>query len=340
MNIAAASKIAIVGVIAGSRYPLLGSEPRRVLMNQTPMPMEKIDTTTSRKSIGFPSVTTVTSLPLAIDATMTMTLQTIIEHKRGEIVACKEKRPLEDLRAEVENCERPRNFFGAVVNGHTRGSTSVIAEIKRKSPSAGVIREDFDPVAIALAYEKAGASAISCLTDTQFFGGNLDTIQQIRSAISLPVLRKDFIIDEYQIWESRAAGADALLLIAEVLPEGQLVDCMILAQELGMTSLVEVHDMENLLKVQQYIGFPHAGYCLLGINNRNLETMKTDINHTIRLIDVVDDPRCVVSESGITSSEDLDRLRAHGVHIVLVGESLMKQPCPGDALASLIRMNP
>lgn len=236
--------------------------------------------------------------------------------------------------------ERPRNFFGAVVNGHTRGSTSVIAEIKRKSPSAGIIRESFDPVAIALAYEKAGATAISCLTDTHFFGGKLEFIEQIRSAVALPVLRKDFVVDEYQIWEARAAGADAVLLIAEVLSEGQLLDGMILAQELGMTSLVEVHDMENLLKVQQHIGFPHAGYCLLGINNRNLETMTTDLNHTIRMIDVVDSPRNVVSESGISEPEDLDRLRALGVHIVLVGESLMKQPCPGEALASLIRMNP
>ena len=156
----------------------------------------------------------------------------------------------------------------------------------------------------------------------------------------MPVLRKDFIIDEYQIWEARAAGADAILLIAEVLSEGQLVDSMILAQTLGMTSLVEVHDMENLLKVQQYIGFPHAGYSLLGINNRNLDTMSTDINHTIRMIDVIEDPRNVVSESGISEPKDLDRLRAIGVHVVLVGESLMKQPCPGEALATLIGTNP
>lgn len=340
MNIAAASKIAIVGVIAGSRYPLLGSELRRVLTNHIPIPIENNVKSTSRKLMGFPSATPDSSLPLAIEVNMTITLQTIIECKREEVASCKENTPLEAVRAEAEDCDRPRNFFGAVVNGHTRGSTSVIAEIKRKSPSAGLIREDFDPVAIALAYEKAGASAISCLTDTHFFGGNLKYIQQIRSAVSLPVLRKDFIVDEYQIWEARAAGADAVLLIAEVLPEGQLVDGMLLAQELGMTSLVEVHDMENLLKVQQYIGFPHAGYCLLGINNRSLETMSTDINHTIRMIDVVDDPKTVVSESGITKPDDLDRLRAHGVHIVLVGESLMKQPCPGQALASLIRMNP
>jgi indole-3-glycerol phosphate synthase len=146
-------------------------------------------------------------------------------------------------------------------------------------------------------------------------------------------------VDEYQIWEARAAGADAVLLISEVLSEGELVDFMILAQKLGMTTLVEAHDMGNLLKVQQYVGFPHAGYCLLGINNRNLETMTTDINHTIRMVDVVEDASIVVSESGITKPADLDKLRIHGIHIVLVGESLMKQPDPGKALSSLIRMN-
>jgi len=271
---------------------------------------------------------------------MTITLKTIIEYKREEVATCKKKRELEDVRAEAEAMEKPRNFFGAVVNSHTRGSTSVIAEIKRMSPSAGVIREDFDPVDIALAYEKAGAAAISCLTDTHFFGGNLEFIQQIRSCVRLPVLRKDFIIDEYQIWEARAAGADAVLLISEVLPEGQLVDLKILAQKLGMTSLVEAHDMGNLLKIQQHVGFPHAGYCLVGINNRNLETMKTDLNHTIRMVDVLDDTSVVVSESGICNPEDLDKLRMHGVNIVLIGESLMKQPCPGEALAALIRMNP
>ena len=271
---------------------------------------------------------------------MTITLQKIIEYKREEVAKCKAERPLTELQGVAKDADKARNFFGAVVNSHTKGSTSVIAEVKRKSPSAGVIREDFDPVAIALAYEKAGAAAISCLTDTEFFGGNLAFIEQIRDVVSLPVLRKDFIIDSYQIWEARAAGADAILLISEVLSEGQLLDYMILSQKLGMTILLEVHDMENLLKVQQHIGFPHAGYCLLGINNRNLKTMKTDLTHTLRMIDVVDDPAIVVSESGITSAEDLDKLRSVGVHAVLVGESLMKEPCPGEALSKLIRMNP
>ncbi len=271
---------------------------------------------------------------------MAITLQKIIAHKRDEVAQSKKERPLEVVRESAESADRPRNFFGAVVNGHTKSSTSVIAEVKRMSPSAGLIRDDFDPVAIALAYEKAGASAISCLTDTHFFGGKLEFITAIRQHVALPVLRKDFIVDEYQILEARCAGADAVLLISEVLSEGQIVDYMILAQKLGMTTLVEAHDMGNLLKVQQHIGFPHAGYCLLGINNRNLNTMTTDLNHTLRMIDVVEEPSIIVSESGIKQPEDLDKLRANGVHIVLVGESLLKQPDPGQALAQLIRMNP
>ena len=283
---------------------------------------------------------TSSKLPFATEVAMAITLKTIIEHKRGELSLLKKDRPLEEVKEAADAASRPRNFFGAVVNGHTLSSTSVIAEIKRKSPSAGLIREDFNHVDIAKAYEKAGAAAISCLTDVEFFGGNLTFLQDLKNEVSLPILRKDFISDEYQIWESKAAGADAVLLIAEVLPEGQLVDLMILAQKLGMTTLVESHDMGNLLKVQQYAGFPHKGYCLLGINNRNLETMETDLNHTVRMADVIDDASIVVSESGISAPGDLDRLRRHGIHIVLVGEFLMKQEDPGAALSALIRMNP
>ncbi len=308
--------------------------------NQTPIAMEKITSRRVVKSNKGTSAVCNSSLPLATGAQMAITLNTIIDFKRVEVARQRKAKPLEEVRAQAEEQDRPRNFFGAVVNGHTRGSTSVIAEVKRKSPSAGVIREDFDPVAIAKCYEKHGAAAISCLTDSEFFGGSLEYLSKIRGAVALPVLRKDFIVDEYQIWEARAAGADAILLIAEVLPEGQIVDFLILAQKLGMTTLIEAHDMDNLLKVQQHVGFPHAGYCLLGINNRNLETMNTDISHTVRMVDVIEDTSVVVSESGITEPEDLDRLRIHGVHIVLVGESLMSQPCPGEALAALIRMNP
>lgn len=285
------------------------------------------------------STGSVPAVPLATQHTMATTLHDIIEHKRGEVDRAKTERPQGELEHAARDAEEPRNFFGAVVNGHTQGSTSVIAEVKHKSPSAGVIRDDFDAASIAAEYEKAGAAAISCLTDEHFFGGKLAYIQEIRDVVKLPVLRKDFIIDAYQVWEARAGGADAILLIAEVLSEGQLMDYMILAHELRMTSLVEAHNMDQLLKIQGHIGFPHAGYSLLGINNRDLTTMDTDLSHTIRLIDVVENTSIVVSESGISSPEDLDRLRQHGVHIVLVGESLMREQSPGEALARLIRMN-
>ncbi len=161
----------------------------------------------------------------------------------------------------------------------------------------------------------------------------------MRDAVPLPVLRKDFIVDQYQVWESRAAGADAILLIADVLEEGQLLDLMILARELSMTSLVETHDVDRLLKVRHHIGFPHAGYSLLGINNRNLQTMETDLSHTFRLLEFVEDRNVVVCESGITSGADLARLRQRGVNIVLVGEHLLRQTDPGEALRELLGTN-
>ncbi|MHC5003266.1 MAG: indole-3-glycerol phosphate synthase TrpC [Planctomycetota bacterium] len=264
------------------------------------------------------------------------TLDEIVARKRVEVAKAKIRTPLPTLEAVVAQSEPPRNFFAAVVGRRNRRETRVIAEIKRKSPSAGVIRDDFDPVRIARQYAEAGAAAISCLTDEPFFGGHLGYIQQVRAAISLPVLRKDFLVDEYQIWESRAANADAVLLIAELLTEGEMLDMMILAQRLGMTTLVEAHDVENLLKVKRHIGFPHAGYSLLGINNRDLRTMETDIGHTFRMLELLDDTRVLVSESGIRSTEDLARLRQHGVNIVLVGEQLMRQPDPGQALRELL----
>ena len=264
-------------------------------------------------------------------------LQDIVAHKRIEVARARTATPLEVLQARVEeSADRPRNFFAAVVDEHDRVGTRVIAEVKRMSPSAGVIREDFDPVAIARQYEEAGAAAISCLTDEKYFGGHLGYIQAIRQAVALPVLRKDFIVDLYQIWEARAAGADAILLIAEVLNESELLDMMILARDLGMTALVEIHDVENLLRVRRHIGFPHSGYSLLGINNRDLKAMKTDIAHTFRMLDMLEDTRAVVSESGIRTGDDLVRLRRHGVNIVLVGEHLMREPNPGEALREML----
>lgn len=268
-------------------------------------------------------------------------LAEILQHKRNEVEAAKAKKPFAELEAEVAMAEPPRNFFSAVTRHDTPQRTAVIAEIKRQSPSAGLIRPEYEgptfrPESIADAYHRAGAAAISCLTDERFFGGHLSFIQRVREAVPLPVLRKDFILDPWQLWESRAAGADAVLLIAEALNEREIVDMMILAQRLGLTVLLEVHSMENLLRVRPHIGFPHPRYGLLGINNRNLETMQTDVGHTLRLVDLVEDPSILVSESGITTPSDLARLREVGVRAVLVGEHLMRQPDPGAALAALL----
>lgn len=270
---------------------------------------------------------------------MSSTLDRIIARKREEVARAKEAVPIEALKDRCRDLPRARNFFRAVVDAHHHEESRIIAEVKRKSPSAGVIRADFDPVAIAKAYHHAGASAISCLTDEEDFGGKLEYIQQIRDAVPLPVLRKDFIVDQYQLWEARAAGADAVLLIAEVLSEGEIIDNLILAHELSMTTLVEVHSVENLLKVRDHIGFPHAGYSLLGINNRDLSSMTTSITHTFRLVELVENRDVLVSESGITSRDDLKRLREHGVNIALIGEYLMRQPDPGKALGRLLGEN-
>ncbi len=267
---------------------------------------------------------------------MTTALDKIIARKRIEVARAGSDTPLEVLRERIAEMSRPRNFFAAVMNEGARRRTRVIAEIKRRSPSAGDIGKDFDVVRIARQYHEGGAAAISCLTDEADFGGHLGYIAQIRDAVPLPVLRKDFIVDQYQVWESRAAGADAILLIADVLEEGQLLDMMILARELSMTTLVEAHDVDRLLKVRHYIGFPHAGYSLLGINNRDLKTMETDLAHTYRMLEFVENRNVVVAESGITSAADLARLRQRGVNIVLVGEHLLRQPDPGEALREML----
>ncbi len=269
------------------------------------------------------------------------TLDEIVSHKREEVAARRAQTSFAELEALVAQAEPPRNFFAAVTQHPSRFDTAVIAEIKRKSPSAGLMRPeydtpDFQPERYARQYFENGASAISCLTDEKYFGGHLGYIERIKSATPLPVLRKDFIVDPWQLWESRAAGADAVLLIAECLNESELVDMLILSQRLGMTVLIEVHDTENLLRVRPHVGFPHPSYCLLGINNRDLRTMRTDLNHTLRLVDLVDNRSVLVSESGIKEKADLVRLRTAGVRIALVGEHLMKQDSPGGALARLL----
>lgn len=219
----------------------------------------------------------------------------------------------------------------------------MIAEIKRKSPSAGEIWRrpgPFDPALVAQSYHAAGASAISCLTDTVDFGGELAHLEAVRSAVPLPILRKDFMIDPYQVWEARAAGADAILLIAECLAPQRILELRDLAHALGLGVLVEVHDEDNLRAVLETMRFPADGRTLLGINNRDLTRMETDLGNTARLVaavgSAIEAPEVLVGESGIRTPEDLARLRESGVGIALVGERLMSQPDPGDALRELL----
>lgn len=265
---------------------------------------------------------------------MSTILHEIVEHKRVEVARAEQREPLDDLKRRALDTPNPRNFFTALTR--PKDTLRVIAEVKKASPSAGVIREDFDPVAIARAYEENGAAAISCLTDEKYFQGKLDYLTAIKQAVQLPVLRKDFIIDPYQVVEARAAGADAVLLIAECLTEPLLIDLLIMATELKLSTLVEVHDLESLIQVRHHIGFPKAQYTLLGINNRNLKTMTTDLAHTTDVLHEVPDKSILVSESGIKTHDDVQHLANHGVHRVLVGEHLMRQPDPGKALADLI----
>jgi indole-3-glycerol phosphate synthase len=266
----------------------------------------------------------------------TTILDQIIATKRREVAERRERVPVEALREQIATLGRPRNFFHAVTKGDGPRPVNLIAEVKKASPSAGVIRADFDPVAIARTYEAAGADALSVLTDEHYFQGKLEYIQAVRDAVNLPVLRKDFVIDPYQVYESRAAGADAILLIAECLPVNELIDLQILATELSLTTLIEVHDMDNLIRVRDHvIGFPHRSYSLLGINNRDLRTFKTDLGTTLRLAELVEDRRVLVSESGIHTRADIDKLAEAGIRAVLVGESLMRSEDIGAKVREL-----
>ena len=249
-------------------------------------------------------------------------LDQILDTKRAEVAQAKSHAPVEELKAKIAGLDRPRNFFQAITTPGAK-PLNLIAEVKKASPSAGVIVADFDPIAIAGAYATAGADAISVLTDEKYFQGKLADLVAVREAIDLPVLRKDFVIDAYQVYESRAAGADAVLLIAECLETSQLIDLQILATELNMTCLIEVHDLDNLMRVRDHvIGFPHRSYSLLGINNRDLRTFRTDLGTTLRMCELVADRRVLVSESGIKTAQDIRKLADAGVTAVLIGESL------------------
>ena len=248
-------------------------------------------------------------------------LDKIIADKRAEVSYRKSQRSLEQLKEQNRAKPKCRNFYKAVTKPNSRG-INVIAEVKKASPSAGIIREDFDPVGIARTYKKCGADAISVLTDEKYFQGRLEYINQIREAVDSPVLRKDFIIDLWQVYESRAAGADAILLIAEALKPGELMDLMITAAELTLTVLLEVHRADTLMMVRSLIGFPKKGYSVLGINNRDLTTMQVDLNTTSRLAELLDNKEELVAESGIKTRADVEKLMSVGVRAVLIGQTL------------------
>jgi indole-3-glycerol phosphate synthase len=254
-------------------------------------------------------------------------LDEIVAHKRTEVAAAKAECPLAELERQLDGASPVRHFADALA---TDNEMRLIAEIKKASPSAGLIREDFDPVTIAQTYANHGASCLSVLTDERFFQGQLEFLTAVRDAVTLPVLRKDFLIDPYQIVEARVAGADCVLLIAECLTETELADLYARTIELGMDALIEIYEPGNLDRVLALK--PR----LLGINNRNLKTMTTSLSHTLDLIDRVPDDVLLVSESGIRTHEDVVRLHSAGVQAMLVGESLMRADDIGQQVDDLL----
>ncbi|MHB8621039.1 MAG: indole-3-glycerol phosphate synthase TrpC [Chloroflexota bacterium] len=253
-------------------------------------------------------------------------LDQILRHKQAEVAERREEQPLASVRREAEAAPRPRDFLAALI----RPGTSVIAEIKRQSPSRGVIRRDVAPAVLAAAYTAAGARAISVLTDRRFFGGSAQDLAAVRAATELPLLRKDFVVDEYQVWEARALGADAVLLIVRAVAPEQLASLLALAERLEMAALVEVHDEEDARAALA------AGARLVGINNRDLATMVVDLSVTRRLRPLLPAGVAVVAESGVRSAADLRALLACPVDAVLIGEAVMAAADPARALRELL----
>jgi indole-3-glycerol phosphate synthase len=260
-------------------------------------------------------------------------LQRILARKVQEIEARSTALPLRELSARCADLPDTRGFAAALETRIEAGEAAVIAEIKKASPSAGVIRADFDPGAIARSYQTGGATCLSVLTDQDFFQGSDMYLQEARAACALPVLRKDFTIDAYQVYEARAIGADAILLIVAALGDAALLELALLAAELDLDVLVEAHDAAEL---ERALEIPAP---LVGINNRNLRTFETRIETTLDLRGRVPDERVLVTESGIRTRADVARLRAEGVHAFLVGEAFMRTPEPGKELARLFNGN-
>jgi indole-3-glycerol phosphate synthase len=272
-------------------------------------------------------------------------LQKIVEVKHQEIAAAMRKMPLQAMRADAESRVLVRDYVGAMRAKIAAGQAAVIAEVKKASPSKGVLREDFIPADIAQSYadgdaelRKKGeavtsAACLSVLTDKQFFQGSMDYLKQARASCDLPVLRKDFMVDPYQIYESRAMGADCILLIAACLDDAQMADLQALALTLDMAVLVEVHDRAELQRALKLKNVPHK--TLLGINNRNLKTFEVSLQNTLDMLPDVPPDKLLVTESGIITRADVQTMRAAGVHAFLVGETFMRADEPGLALAQL-----
>ncbi|KGO98659.1 indole-3-glycerol phosphate synthase TrpC [Novilysobacter defluvii] len=262
---------------------------------------------------------------------MTDILQQILARKHEEVDQRSRIRSLDSIRARAAHQPPTRGFTAAMRRKLDAGEAAVIAEVKKASPSKGLIRKDFDPAAIARSYEAAGAACLSVLTDVDFFQGSNRYLGEARAACSLPVLRKDFIVDPYQVYEARVIGADCILLIVASLEDGPLVEMSNLAHELGMDVLVEVHDIDELERALQ------ADCDLVGINNRNLRDFSVSLDTTIQLRDAVPPDRLLVTESGIATREDVARLRAAGVDAFLIGESFMRERDPGEALKRMFQ---
>jgi len=256
-------------------------------------------------------------------------LNKILARKAEEIATRSQQVTLATLKARCEKMSQSRGFAGALHRKIDAGKSAVIAEIKKASPSKGIIRPDFNPTEIAKSYEQGGAACLSVLTDVDFFQGADVYLQEARAACQLPVLRKDFMIDEYQVYEARAMGADCILLIVAALGDAQMVDMNNLAMDLGMDVLVEVHDVEELERALQ-MDAP-----LIGINNRNLRTFEVSLQATIDMKEMVPKDRLLVTESGILVRDDVQLMRQHDVNAFLVGETFMRAENPGKALAEL-----
>ncbi|MAZ87449.1 MAG: indole-3-glycerol-phosphate synthase [Cellvibrionaceae bacterium] len=256
-------------------------------------------------------------------------LEKIVTRKHEEIAARSQRVSLAEVKANAEQQPPARGFVASIEQKLAAGQAAVIAEIKKASPSKGVIREDFYPSEIAISYEKGGAACLSVLTDVDFFQGADHYLQEARAASSLPVIRKDFIVDEYQVYEARSIGADCILLIVAVLEFEQMHRLNTLAHELGMDVLVEVHNAEEL---ELALRLPNK---LIGINNRNLHTFEVSLDHTFALLDRIGDDRIVVTESGILTIDDVMAMRGHNVDTFLVGETFMRADDPGVKLLEM-----